>query len=398
MLSIYYGWVSLKIIIICKNFKIENFSRQPWRYIYDIAKYLKKCGDDVIIVSNTDSAWIDNQKTIDKYPDIFIRFTNKNIWSDIEKLNPDIIVEVVGPLSILTKRRISLETPYIGLLTWPLYSLKEVLSVGIREFVIHPTFVGPHFFGSIIPNGLKKIGFSRFDYIFVLSEFNKQRLAGYYLQHKIKILPLAIDADIIRKKVNKEIGSSNEILYFTSPLTLRGSDTVIRAFGMLDDKIDTKLVMLLRMESNELFKEVDYLKSLVKKHVKNKEVIFITNDISFSDLINYVARVRMVCIPFKIVISEIPVSILEAQSLEVPVISTNVACIPEMLDGKGLTINPGDVHDLANKMTRLLTENEIRNRFIKNMSKSIKQISTITEMCQNFRSSIIIIIDTHECK
>jgi glycosyltransferase involved in cell wall biosynthesis len=59
-----------------------------------------------------------------------------------------------------------------------------------------------------------------------------------------------------------------------------------------------------------------------------------------------------------------PYVILEAMSAGLPIVSTDVASIPETIrDGvEGFLIRPGDIQTLAERVGRLLTDNTLRNR------------------------------------
>lgn len=59
-----------------------------------------------------------------------------------------------------------------------------------------------------------------------------------------------------------------------------------------------------------------------------------------------------------------PIAILEAMAAGLPVVSTRVGCIPDtVIEGlNGFLLDPGDVHGLAEKITSLLVDPELRAR------------------------------------
>jgi phosphatidylinositol alpha-1,6-mannosyltransferase len=62
----------------------------------------------------------------------------------------------------------------------------------------------------------------------------------------------------------------------------------------------------------------------------------------------HLAASDLVVLPFKHVISDVPISIMEGMSLGAPVLSTDLDGIPELLcDGRGLIIKPGDFRSFA---------------------------------------------------
>ena len=61
-------------------------------------------------------------------------------------------------------------------------------------------------------------------------------------------------------------------------------------------------------------------------------------------LIRMVASCDLIALPFEIITSDVPLSVLETVALGVPIISTNVACIPELIPrNSGFLIEPGNV-------------------------------------------------------
>jgi glycosyltransferase involved in cell wall biosynthesis len=59
-----------------------------------------------------------------------------------------------------------------------------------------------------------------------------------------------------------------------------------------------------------------------------------------------------------------PVSVIEAMSLGLPVVSTNVGGLPYLIEHEknGLLVNKGDVDGMANEINRLLSDHELANR------------------------------------
>ena len=60
------------------------------------------------------------------------------------------------------------------------------------------------------------------------------------------------------------------------------------------------------------------------------------------------AACDLVALPFEIVPSDAPLSLLEAQALGKPVVTTNVGCLAELVSqGAGYLAQPADPHSLA---------------------------------------------------
>lgn len=69
----------------------------------------------------------------------------------------------------------------------------------------------------------------------------------------------------------------------------------------------------------------------------------------------------------------IPNVILEAMAMQVPVVSTNVGGVGEIITHNvdGFLVEPGDVNSLCNYLRKLLTDKETKNRLIKEAYKTV---------------------------
>ena len=72
------------------------------------------------------------------------------------------------------------------------------------------------------------------------------------------------------------------------------------------------------------------------------------------ELLGKLTSSNVILLPFKIVFSDMPLSVLEALSVGVPVITTSLDGLPELVDeGRGLLIPPSNARELARGMTLL---------------------------------------------
>ena len=81
-----------------------------------------------------------------------------------------------------------------------------------------------------------------------------------------------------------------------------------------------------------------------------------------------------------------PVSLIEAMSAGLPVITTQVEGIDELVqDGvNGVTIPPANPEELAIALQNLLDHPEIRHRLAAEARRSIQQNFTVGQMCQKY--------------
>lgn len=345
----------MKICILCFNFREDNLHKQPWCYMYQIAKGLIEYGINTCVITTGKDTTIESIRVrgVRSLESIFGE--SDDVIRILDEEEPDLVVKLMGATSFLKIRR-RIFRPVIGILTSPLYTTREVMGVGFDEFVRHGNYLWIHLAGSLIPDALIRRSGSNYETIIVLSEKNRDRLVKTGITTDVVTIPPGIDPfDLelpgpecvkrLRATVNPE--NLSLILYFTSPLTVRGTDVLMKAFSQVRETIPAKLVFLSRMDYPELNKDVNYLKRLANQKGVVDSVEFVTRRLSRKDVKEYLAAADVICLPFKLVLSDAPISILEARALRKPIISTDVAGISEMLAGDGHVICPNDVDALT---------------------------------------------------
>jgi phosphatidylinositol alpha-1,6-mannosyltransferase len=355
----------MKICILCFNFREDNLRKQPWCYVYQIAKGLTESGINTCVITTGKDTTIERIRVrgVHSLDSIFLGESD-DVIRVLDEEEPNLVVKLMGTTSFLKIRR-RIFRPVVGILTSPIYTVREVMSVGVGEFIRHGNYLWIHLVGSLIPHALFRRSGSNYETIVVLSEKNRNRLVETGITTNLVTIPPGIDSfDLelpsqesvkkIRTTVNPE--GLPLILYFTSPLTVRGTDVLVKAFARVKETIPAKLVFLSRMDYPELNKDINYLKTLAAQKGVIDSVEFITQTLSRNEVKEYLVAADVICLPFKLVLSDAPISILEAMALRRPVISTDIAGIPEMLGDDGHLIGQNDISALAERI-HLILEN-----------------------------------------
>lgn len=357
----------MKIAIICSDFKKSNIRKFPWKYIYEIARYLDE-KNEVVIITDTETD-IDELR-VNRVNQIF-KIGKGETEELIKVLNeeaPDKCIMLLG-LSSFIRKEFNINFPVYGVLTSPPYTVRELIkNIGFKDSLKYRRYTAIHYLNAIIPNFLVKKWSQKFEKIIFLSEYTRQGIIEKGCPtEKCVFIPIGIekhfldDPDILAvDKLRKDINPKNLpiIMYFTSPLTLRGTDTLVKAFAKVKLERECKLIFLSRVDYSELKSEEKNLKKIAERAGVSDSIKIISNYLNPNEIKEYLSIADIICLPFKIVISDVPVSILEAQSVGKHVISTNVACIPEILDKE--LVEPNDPKKLANAIVKLfnVAENE----------------------------------------
>ena len=383
----------MKIVIICSDFQKSNIRKLPWKYVYEIALYLSK-RHEVIIVTDSNRKDIDEIKII-SVKRIFMPLKGETaeLLNVLEHENPDKCIMLLGLTSFLRKE-FKIKKPVIGIFTSPLYSINELIrNIGIKDSLRYRNYTVIHYINSLIPDYFVRKWSKKFEKIVFLSNYTQNKLILKGLNEKNAVLiPLGIDKTFLEspetekvKKIIKEINPENTqvVMYFTSPLTLRGTDTLVKAFADVNKEIPSKLIFLSRKDTEELSKEEILLKEIAEKENISDSIKIISKNLSSEEIKEHLSAANIVCLPFKIVISDVPVSILEAMALKQPVISTKVACIPELLDNN-LTVQANDNEELSEVLNELLSDKELIKKMGLNARKYMENYPTWSEIGNEF--------------
>ena len=108
------------------------------------------------------------------------------------------------------------------------------------------------------------------------------------------------------------------------------------------------------------------IKKLIQKLDIENNIQVISGFLDKEEVKEFISYSDLIALPFKIVPSDVPTSILESMAMGKTVISTDIDGIPELLeDGRGIIVKPNKETDLTEKIVF-----SIQNRdLIKGMGK-----------------------------
>ena len=71
----------------------------------------------------------------------------------------------------------------------------------------------------------------------------------------------------------------------------------------------------------------------------------------------HLAAADVIALPFELVSSDVPLSVLEAEALGKPIVATRTVCLPEMIPPNvGMLATPADVGSLAGALNQLAAD------------------------------------------
>jgi len=300
----------MNICIICFRFRSENLNKQPWRYILELAKGIREEHVGVKVISNGTKS---ESQVVDGVEVRYVRASDRTLHSSQETLsvlqqeNPDVIIMLIGLLDLL-KRKKRLGKPIIAIMTSPLYTVSQILRLGAGEFLSHSRVIYIHLLTAILPRLCLGRGAKFYDHFVVLSEANKTRLLrGGVSSQKVTVLRPGIhDSDLTlpslsevkRMKAEFSPDGSPIILYFGSPLTLRGTDTLLEAFAQVTPP--SRLLILSRLDDQLAISEHQKLQRMIRDYGLTDRVIVKSSLLDRSELKTQVCAADVVCLPLSL--------------------------------------------------------------------------------------------------
>lgn len=377
----------MRICVVCQDFNQDNIRLQPWRYIYETFAKIQEENNDVIIIS-TGGHGYQESVTVGGLNVRFLKISpfgkNFELLSLLEGYSPDVIYWSLGYSSIFyfsTLKKI--KAPKIGLWMGTRYSFTHLIRLGPSELLKNRHNLLLFFINTSIPDFLmktflKKVSFSK---IIVMTKNNKNNLISLGVHEG--------DIFIVRPGIGKfdlEFPDENSIillkqkygirenefivLYFGSPLTLRGIDILLNGVVKLRQTIPVKLIILSRKKNDNLVFEEQYLKKLGCSSNISESIIQVSGFLDKEEVKQFIRLSNVIALPFKIVQADMPISILESMAMGKPVISTNLGGIEELLDqGRGSIVKPGDEGGLNYAILDLFNNKEKRQSIGENVRK-----------------------------
>lgn len=317
-------------------------------------------------------------------------FSRHSIEDVVHEINPDVIIwhdSLLGAAKLSLLGR--LEKPIIWSIDSDLFSFRDFSRISLREVVYRGhQFLWRQLVASIFPRFfIRAIANSDLiQRIIVPSIYVQESLSRIGVNaSKIEVIRPGIDEDSLaettemtnsaRDEIRGILGcNSNDfvVCYFGSPCTMRGTDTLVRSLAQTAGKINrVRLVVLSRGELNEPLHlshlpETIYLKNLAKKLGVSNRLTIISGTLRKETLWKYLQVSDVIALPFKILFSESPLSILEAMRFGKVVITTDVGTLPEMVGKGGIVIQPNDSVGLATTVSFLIEHPQEVSRLGKN--------------------------------
>jgi glycosyltransferase involved in cell wall biosynthesis len=201
------------------------------------------------------------------------------------------------------------------------------------------------------PNGLpwtwlmeRLVG--RADAITVASRFLERRFGGTLIPH-VRDTEGWDPARYDRAEARARLGLGREriVMFLGTPRAHKGVDDLVEAVSLM--RGDVRLVL------------VGAAGGEAARRWASRPWVRLVGEIPFDDVPRYLIAADAVAVPQRATsdtIGQVPAKVFDAMALARPIVSTAVSMIPEILDGCGVLVPPGDIVALATALTRVLDD------------------------------------------
>jgi glycosyltransferase involved in cell wall biosynthesis len=350
----------MKVLFCVYGYSPQVERLQPWLTIHKVASVLISLGWELHLLTD-----VDTRPSLDGFRAHFVKTMRPSNAAElraiIDRISPDRVVVLTTPLNLL----LSGWYRYVGcrliaLLSYPFYTRGEIVRALPHLSGGDLIRYGRH---ALIPAHLWS-GTLRKYYSDVIAQSPRTanrvaeavgpNVAAHYLKVGLDLgyWTPARSAELHARRTHRV----RRFLYVGSPKSIRGFDVLLKAFSQLDD-CQVQLRILARGSSaadvKQLRRRID---SCVGKMCDRVEIIggWMQED-------HYREQLRLAdvaVLPFILVPSELPVSIIECIACGTPVIATDVDGLPDAVGEAGIIVRSGSAAALAGAMRKLLEDPE----------------------------------------
>lgn len=355
------------VLLVSPGHAPDRTSRQPWAYLQGIADQLAERDHEVVVVG-------DGPRPADPTDTGQTAFEAVDSVRDADAVagvartvGADACVWSVGPTAaLLQARRIPrVADTMVAVVPGPLYTPAEFCSqLSGRNLLELPSYASL-FASSLVPRRVfGRFLRTNFDLAVAPTETIVETIGsnGFERAHTVSV-PHGSDCGILATAPHDEAfrdavptpPAGDYVVNFGPPRTVRGAwDFVEAVLAARERGVDVTGVLLARVDDEDDRAALERIEAdLASRGVRDA---FVLTDAYLrpTELASFVRSAVAVALPYRIVQSTVPISIIEGLGLGRPVITTDVAGARELVPSSDLVVPPGDPGALGAAIGSLL--------------------------------------------
>lgn len=237
----------------------------------------------------------------------------------------------------------------------------------------HNMDYGWNFFAKRLDRFLFSKGFKEASYFIAVSDFIKNHILEKYskdVNGRIATIHNGVNIDIFKPKdknfMRKTLGIGEEpLLIFAGRIDPRkGLDVLLDAFTEAKQTIKNLKLVIIGPMGSFWHKKPQEFSLHIKKRIESIQGVYLLEPTYDREKLSYIySMADVACIP-SIFPEGLPLTALEMQACGVPVLATDAGGLKEAyIDGEtGFFVQQGNVSDLADKIKKIFSNDEIRRK------------------------------------
>jgi len=203
-------------------------------------------------------------------------------------------------------------------MTFPIYGIDKFLLIPKKIIIENWSDLKRIFILSLLPKFILKNTLSKADEVIVISDRSEKII--FNIVKTKKYIPFIFNNwGGIKKKTTIQI-EQKTIGYFGPPFTTRSFDDIILFFSWLNrNNYNLNKTIITRIERDDLKKKAEKYLNKLKDDTKLK---IVSGFLDRQSLANELSEIDVLILPFKIVMSELPIVVLEALELGISIVTT----------------------------------------------------------------------------
>jgi glycosyltransferase involved in cell wall biosynthesis len=353
---------SQSICLVSGGMHGRNLRLQPWRYLYEVAHHLVGQHYQVTVLTDGGQGEMiedNNGVRIVYLPSVRSPLwkRNRRLQQTLKSLQPECLLWHIGLTNVIYEDLPHTPSqPIVGIFSTPIYPPRELLRLGGRKLGRNLSLCGVHLAGSLISRRFirARLKHSRLAKCVVQTQTTRIALLEHQLLlGQVEVIPPGVDdvwtsSDSFNAgEARRALGYTEDdwvVLYMGAPAELRGLPDLIEAAGIARRKQPLLKLLILSRNSTDGPK----LRALLQQAALQEHAQVISGYLEPHCLASLVHACDAVALPFELVPSDAPLSVLEVKALGKPLITTSVACLPELAaGGDHLLAPPNDPSTLA---------------------------------------------------
>lgn len=364
--------MSRTLVFVAHGISRDTARLQPWRYLLEIAERLAASGKyrTVIITDGTkdteDDCWHSSLrilKTRFLSPD-----ARAQLLSMIADLNPRQVWWSITPRSIIYWNTIaSISCEVVGVVTCPLYTYRQLARASLSG--VPYVELKALWKQRLMPRWLfaRMLGGGLFHKVLAQSQANLDILLKSGVpKDRLALLRVGIDSVDLLQTGSSQVRQADgdlavamtTFLYFGAVRRIRGFDALLAAFALARERgMLARLVVLARGADAE---GVTAIERAISAYGLSTVVSVKGGWLTREQVHEEIDKADAAVLPFVIVPSDVPIAILESMARGKPVIGSNIDGIPELIENRGLVVDPLNPSSFAQTLHSFASDPSLR--------------------------------------